>query len=372
MSEMRANVSMHGVEPLWVRSVYGALACVSVVSDIRLSFLQQSPVFLRTLFLMALLGMGMSYEANAGSEANAVEIRLHEEARLEGRTFTLGDIADLEFADAALASRLRGVMMGRVPRTGVAITIDRDAVVARAERAQPGIAKQLLWKGPMAVRVLGVHHAFDRQNYLDAAQQRLEDWLIAQYDDFSVRPVGRYEDLRLPAGPVDVQAELAGTQRLGKRMCVWIDVRVEGEHYTSVPVWFDVRVDGEAYVLRRDASSGALLIPEMLQSVPRDLAAISGVPVVDLSLLEGQRLTRDLAKGAVLTEGVLQPVPDVVKGQQIRVRSVVGKVTLFAKARALADGNQGDPVRVERLDGADSYMTRVIGNGLTEVAGISR
>jgi flagellar basal body P-ring formation protein FlgA len=321
----------------------------------------------RTWPLLLVTGMAVASPARS-----AVEISLRDEVRLEGRTFTLGDIADLHDSDARRVSRLERVMLGRVPRTGVSTRIDRDAVTARLERAQPGISTELAWKGASAVRVQGVQQSFDRQVYLDEAQQRLDEWLKARYSDYSLRPVGRNEDLRLPAGEVALQTTILRADRVNRRMCVWVDLQVDGEHYSSIPVWFEVSAQSDVYTLRSAAGAGTQLGPRMLQRTRYDLAKVSGTPVVDLTRLEGQRLTRDMPEGAVLTEAVLQPVPDVVKGQQIRVRASVGKVTLVARARALADGNRGDPVRVERLDGQDSYMTRVIGDGLAEVVGMNR
>jgi flagella basal body P-ring formation protein FlgA len=107
----------------------------------------------------------------------------------------------------------------------------------------------------------------------------------------------------------------------------------------------------------------------MLQKVPRDLALVSGVPLLDLKFLEGKRLSRDLPTGEVLTESVLELLPEVVKGEPVKVKVKVGQVTLIARARALQDGYLGDPVRVERMDGQDSYMTRVIDQGWTRVDG---
>jgi flagella basal body P-ring formation protein FlgA len=245
-------------------------------------------------------------------------------------------------------------------------------VVARLERFQPGISRELVWKGAEMVRVWGVQHRFDRQAYLDRARNRLEDWLKARYSDYSLQPVGRYEDLHLPTGKVALQATIARDDRVSKRMCVWVDLQLDGAHYGSIPVWFKVTVQADLLTFRRTAASGTRLAPRMLRQTRYDLASVRGAPVVDLTRLEGQRLIRDMHEGAVLTEAVMQPVPDVVKGQRIEVRVSVGRVVLTAKARALTDGNRGDPVRVERLDGQERYMTRVIGDALVEVAGVNR
>ena len=225
----------------------------------------------------------------------------------------------------------------------------------------------MTWKGAIETNVQSRYRRFERQAYLDAAQQQIDAWLGMRYQEFFAEPVGNYDDLQLPEGKVSIRAEVARRDRASKRMSVWIDLMIDDAHYTTLPVWFGVTANAEAYELQRDLPAGTSLKPEMLKKTKRDLAAVNGEPVVALSAVEGQRLMRDLPGGTVLTKGLLQPVPDVVKGQKLQVKASVGSVTLIAMARALEDGNRGDPIRVERLDGSDNYMARILDVGLAIV-----
>jgi flagella basal body P-ring formation protein FlgA len=324
-----------------------------------------------TIILSALLAVVMT--AHAGSARDAeIEITLRDAVRLQGRSFTLGDIAALGGTDAGLASRLSRVLLGRTPRAGVSAKIDRNAVASRIDRLVPGVSKRVTWQGATLTRVQAQYRNYDRQAYLDTAQQHLDDWLAKRYPDFSARPVGGYDDLQLPAGKVTIQADVGRRERASKRMCVWVDLLIDEAHYTSLPVWFDVTAKAEVYELRRDLAAGIPLIADMLKKTMRDVAAVGDEPVSALDGIEGQRLIRNLSAGTVLTKALLQPVPDVVKGQRLRVRASVGNVTLFATARALEDGNQGEPIRVEKLDGSDSYMAKVLDAGLAVVEEGSR
>jgi flagella basal body P-ring formation protein FlgA len=296
-----------------------------------------------------------------------IEINMREQVRLQGRTFTLGDIAQLDGADSRLVSRLKRVLLGHTPRAGVTSQIERDAIASRIDRLSPGISKRVAWKGASKTRVQAQHRSFDRQAYLNSAQQFLDDWLGKRYKDFKAKPVGSYDDLQLPAGKVSIQAGVAQRVRVNKRMCVWIDLLIDDAHYTTLPVWFDVSAKAEVYELQQDLSAGTPLKAHMLKRTKRDIAAVNGEPVTALAVIEGQRLIRDLSQGTVLTNAALQPVPDVVRGQKLKVKASVGNVTLIAMARALEDGNRGDSIRVERLDGNDNYMARVLDIGLAVV-----
>jgi flagella basal body P-ring formation protein FlgA len=321
--------------------------------------------------LGAIVAVGLLFlsgAADAGRPLTGViEITLLDQVRLQGRNFTLGDIAQLDGPDSRLVSRLKRIVLGHTPRAGVSAQVDRDAVASRIDRLSPGVSKRVAWKGPTRTHVQAQHRRFDREQYLDTAQRYLDNWLGQRHKDFKAKYIGSYDDLQLPAGKVAIRAEVARRDRLSKRMCVWIDLLIDETHYTTLPVWFDVSVKAEVYELTQDLSAGTSIKPEMLKKTKRDIAAVNGEPVSALGVIEGQRLIRDLPGGKVLTVAALQPVPDVVRGQKLQVKASVGKVTLIATARALEDGNRGDPIRVERLDGSDAYMARVLDTGLAVV-----
>ncbi len=316
----------------------------------------------------AIVMLAIATTTNAGiNQVPEFEITLRGKVDIEGRTYTLGDIADLDGTDANQVSRLRRILIGKTPRAGVSAQINREAVAMRINRLLPGVSKKMTWTGPDMSLVQGVHHPFDTKIYVNSAQKYLNDWLGKHYDDYSTTLVGNYKDLQLLSGKVSLKADIANRDQVKKRMCVWVDILVDDQHFTTVPVWFGVTVKADVFELRKDFSAGDRLEQGILLKQQHDLTTISGIPVNDITSIEGQRLIRDLSKGVVLTEEMIQPIPDVVKGQTLLVKTSVGNVTLTVKARALEDGNQGDPVRVERLDGKDSYMAKVLGSGLAIV-----
>jgi flagella basal body P-ring formation protein FlgA len=217
--------------------------------------------------------------------------------------------------------------------------------------------------------VQGQYHVYKKQSYLKVAQSHFENWLNDRFSDYQVNPVGQYKDLEIPDGDITVQAEVSQKVSVNKRMCVWVDLYVNNRHYSTLPVWFHVVAKTDVYELSRELPSKTPLIPDMLQKTVRDITTISGVPVTNLSMIKGKRLSKGLPKGSVLTNAALQSIPDVAKGEQVKVKASVGKVSLVAKARALEDGNRGESIRVERLDGSDSYIARVISSGLAVVEG---
>jgi flagella basal body P-ring formation protein FlgA len=305
----------------------------------------------------------------SSASLSGIEINLREEVRLSGRTFTLSDIAVVKTPNTMLSKRLSGIMLGRIPRAGVTAKLNRADISDRIKRSLPDIAESITWSGSRQTHVQGHYHLYKKQSYIKAAQAHFENWLNDRFSDYHVKPVGQYKDLEIPDGEISVQAEVSQKVSVNKRMCVWIDLFVNNKHYNTLPVWFHVVAKTDVYELSRKLPSKTPIIPDMLQKTVHDITTISGVPVTNLSMIKGKRLSKDLPEGSVLTHTVLQSIPDVEKGEQVKVKASVGKVTLVAKARALEDGNRGDSIRVERLDGSDSYIARVLGSGLAVVEG---
>lgn len=307
----------------------------------------------------------------AGTVRAAVDIALHDEVRIDARVYSLGDIAAVAADEAGLAARLAGVRIGRTPRAGVVAQVERADVAARIERVLPGRSASVHWSGADRTRVRSLEQPYVSARYVAAARDAIHDWLAARFDRFSTEPAGDYRDLRLPLGAVRLEAGLAPNAKVGKRLCVWVDLFVDNVRYRTLPVWFAVSAQAPVWVLDRPLRAGATVVPAMLRAARRDIAGLGAEPVADVAHLRGQRLTRDVAADTVLTGALLEPVPDVVRGQRVEVRAGAAGVTLTVAARALADGNRGDPIRVERLDGNASYRVRVVAAGVAVVEGDS-
>ncbi|MCG8313063.1 MAG: flagellar basal body P-ring formation chaperone FlgA [Pseudomonadales bacterium] len=315
--------------------------------------------------LTGLIFIGMSNMGHAKDKLLTIDLPEH--VVLESRTITLGSIAKLKSNNQSLISKVSRVVLGNIPRAGASLTINREAISGRLQRVDSTLSDRLIWKGSQKVKINSNYKSYTKESYTQKAEKYLNRVLSKRYFDVSTKLVGQYKDLQLPSGEVSVNIELGNKDRVSKRMSVWVDVNVENKHYTSIPVWFDVTAMDEVLELVSAQSASTNLQEHMLKPSIRNVALVSGIPETNITSVLGYRIVRDLPKGAVLTKSVLEEVPDVVKGQKVRVQANVGRVTLFAVARALQDGNRGDSIRVERLDGKDSYLAKVLDSGLAIV-----
>ncbi|ODB95135.1 flagella basal body P-ring formation protein FlgA [Candidatus Thiodiazotropha endoloripes] len=323
---------------------------------------------MKSLILHMLIGLTFIGMSNSGyANDNLLTIELPNSVNLDSRTITLGDIAKLESKNQALVSKIARIVLGNVPHAGVSSSIDREAISKRLQRVDADIASRLVWKGSNKVTISSNYRSYNNESYTLKAENYLKQSLGNRYSDVTTKLVGQYKDLQLPSGKISLSINIRNKDRINKRMCVWVDVEIENKHYMSIPVWFDVTAMDEVLELVSAQPASTSLETHMLKSSTRNVALVTGVPLTEVSSVLGYRLARDLPKGAVLTQSVIEVIPDVVKGQTVRVQSSVGRVTLYAVARALQDGNRGDSIRVERLDGKDSYLAKVLDSGLAIV-----
>lgn len=299
-----------------------------------------------------------------------MHIRLQVGAAVDAPYIALGQIAVVDTADVRIRQQLEALRIGRTARVGYRLRVSRREIASRIERAFPGLYRRLSWEGPSAstVRTHGTH--FEVQRYVNVAEAFLRDWLRRQVREYQISAVGRLRDLEVPRGSIEAVARWgAPPEHISRRMCVWIDIAVEGEPYQSLPVWFAVSAFDEVLTARSDLVAGRVLEPELLQPEVRDLALIRGKPLRAGAVPEEKRLRVAVASGEALTEEVLTPVPAVAAGQQVTVQATVGHVSLTTLAIAAEDGEVGTRIRVRPPDGDASYAVRVVGKGLVYADG---
>jgi flagella basal body P-ring formation protein FlgA len=285
------------------------------------------------------------------------------------RFYTLGDIASLEAPAGQLARQLLRTRIGRSPRPGYLAHVTRHQVAARLEQAAPGIHRQIEWRGAGFVRIRAGGLSYDAQTYIGPARGLLEEQLASHYERFELKAVGRPKDIVLPAGRVTVQPTIKEPFVLNKRISVWVDLLVDGEHFRSIPVWFDVSVWQDALVAVRAIDAESAVEPADLALAHRDIAAVRGVPVTSDAQLDGKRLKRRISKGHVLTLDALESVPAVAKGQQVNVRAIAGRVSIGTSAIAMADGQENDRIWVRKPDSNETYSVVVVGKGMAVADG---
>jgi len=316
-----------------------------------------------TRFISALTLVFASLFLTASAHEEVIVLKLHSQASVLATSYTLGEVASV-MADSDLKSELEKMPLGIAPRLGYAEVMSRAQILKFIESHRPELRGRIGWQGSKSVTVRSRGVQFDKQNIIAAAHDFLYARLAPEFERVELTPVGKIEDLYHAAGALAVVPRINDAERLNRRMCVWLDVAIDGEHYRSMPVWFAVRAYKTVWIAKNDLPVRHLLTVSDFAAEQRDIAGISGAVFVGSSDLHSAWLKRPIMAGAVFLRENVEEIPPVRRAQNVRVKVISGKVELETRGIALQDGKIGQRVQIARHDNAKTYFAQVQGEGM--------
>ncbi|GJM17898.1 MAG: hypothetical protein DHS20C14_01110 [Phycisphaeraceae bacterium] len=310
-------------------------------------------------------------------ESTITTVRLRNGVRIEpGNRVTLGDIARVAGPQAELLTpivladaltqgsdpiairvdavreaidEIDGVMHGRLTVTGAACTV----MVRRAPRSQsePRPARPNEHAaGRISLRVRVLEH-------LRALFNASPDAIRAAFDP--------RDDELLDTDTAGLTVELrtlGGSSRIPLAITIYNGDRVVKSE--SIRVVVQLRRD--VAISNQSMGRGAEIAPEHI-TVENRWTDASMTPVAPAEVL-GRVVRTRLKPGAVITANDITRPVHVERGDITSIRSVVGTAVVRTKARARADGTEGDVIEFEALDGSVRFLARVVGPGRAVVA----
>jgi len=234
-------------------------------------------------------------------------------------------------------------------------------------QTRPSLAVTLLtamlgWM-PVGASQLPVTTLDDASPWVAAARIRLLDELQHARPDirrFELTVIGHPSTPRsAEAGPsVAIHGEA-----LSPRQCVWVSLARGGRPAGSIPVWFSVKAFRPVLVSQRSRAARSTVESDDFTVAERDVAMLGGVPLeveIDMAQL---RARRAIAAGHIVMKADLEPMPPVLRGQEVSVEVRYGSVAIATSAVALREGRVGESVIVQNPDSRLTYAAQVVGPG---------
>ena len=135
--------------------------------------------------------------------------------------------------------------------------------------------------------------------------------------------------------------------------------------------WWSLKAYAPVVVARRALRAGEAVRPADIALEERDIAGSGGALLdADPGLAEARwRATRFVQTGAALRRADLEPAPEVLRGQQVRVSVVSGSFTIETTGVAREEGRLGAVIGVVRPGEAQPYFAEVTGERAVLVRG---
>lgn len=328
------------------------------------------------VFIVMMLFFSAAGKLQAANDSSLVGLckvesycfKLKSSARVKGNLIELSEVIELGVNKNKMSDKLLSLPVGRVPRNKYGSYVLLKNVKAAVERAFPGVYANAVWIGVDKIKINTIKRKIDSYKYLNMASEHVVDKISSEgTTGLSVAVTGKYKDIQVPEGDILLSPQSMADSFLTKRMCVWIDIFVDGEHYRSLPVWFVVEANREVLAAKFDVNTTDYLTAKQFDLKVLDVTDLSSRPVTLNDLHGNWRVKRKLKSGEILTKDLLEIAPDVFKGQKVKVRAKVGNVSLETVATAMEDGSVGSRVRVNKPDTDIMYSTKVVDLGVVLV-----
>ncbi|HEX7640586.1 MAG TPA: flagellar basal body P-ring formation chaperone FlgA [Burkholderiaceae bacterium] len=312
--------------------------------------------------LAALAALGPCRSVQAGE---AVHATIRAEASAEGRSVTLGDLAELSGAAAEQLASLAHTRLAAAPQPGGTLHLTKRQVTRLLREA--GVAA-IVVDGADDTLVTATSVTLDMNAVVATAKAKLAEELRQNGQTLELTPQDDMHELRLPHGSVALTARNAPHRDLHSRMSVYVDVLLDGQYYRTVPVTFSVSAAGPVLVARHDLPKGAVLDCNDTESQQRDLAALASPPLTGDCAALLKRTKRNLAAGEVLLANAAEPLPAVSEGQYVTLKVAEGAVVIESRALALTDGEMGQRIPVKPTMGEEPVLAVVVAPGLVNLS----
>lgn len=304
----------------------------------------------------------------AAAHAQQASIKLRAQAEPRAMHYTLGDVAEIDSADAAFAQALAGTEIGLTPRPGVTQRVPRTAIAAQVERLAPQWRGRLQWNGATATALRAHVEPLDAQALKRLAERTLLGELERRGLRAEVQAIAPSPEMRLPAtGASRISARLPERWAPARRMVVWLDVAIDGRRYRSLPLWFEVKAEQQVWLARSSLRAGTALQADDVQAGWVDITALAAPPLPASAPLAGLRLRHAVDAGRPLAASAVEPRPAVLRNRPVEVQVEVGAIRLQTAGIALHDARLGETVKVRNPGGQEPFVAQVVAEGAVRV-----
>jgi len=324
-----------------------------------------------TVFAAALIVMiSLSFFGAAAFGAPAFEISLKDSARIMSEDVFLGDIADIRGGDEKTGEMLKNLKICTSPLPGKSRAVKKSYIklkVLRIFKADGDTGIDLNISGPEKVELVRNSNVLDTARLKEETIKFISSKLGGKYIKTEISILKMPENLSLPAG--DITFDLSKNQQdeyYGK-ISLACDIMANGEQYRRVNVLADVRAYIKVYRLIKDAPRGEALDPSMVEEAVEDIASVSKGVITDPAELSVSKAATFLTSGTVLTRYLLDKLPDVNRGDDIKILVKFGNVTATTYGKALQEGSIGELIKIRNSDSKKDLVGKVVDKGTVEI-----
>lgn len=147
-----------------------------------------------------------------------------------------------------------------------------------------------------------------------------------------------------------------------------VGVRCEGEKPWKLYVTINIATTESVVVAARPIGRGHMITAADVRTEMRDTSRLHKAFFTDSAATTGLRAKRSIAAGRILEASQLERRRLVKRGSTVQILASEGTLRVAMKGEALADGAQGERIRVRNLSSGRQITGEVVGSGVIRVS----
>lgn len=310
------------------------------------------------------------------TQLSAADITLKPTTQVSGTVVRLGDVCHIETGDAREQTTLAALELGPAPGAGGARYWRQREVQDRLQLLGYNLAEHRFGGSPMTTvsvaaaaapaAPLITRNTLQRRTIDDAVVGAVQRKLEGSNEAWTVTAKIR-DDLygKLPAGAhlINVIGQLQATA--GEQLIL---VETLGRTPQRLQLTVELQPAPLMVATIRNVARGNVITPADVELRPRNSATQTAF-YENIDEVVGREAAQTIAPNQPLTAKLLRNPTMVQRGDVVDVIVHAGGVKVATKARAKAEGGQGDLIQIELLHNKQAMVARVSGLQTVEILG---
>ncbi len=320
--------------------------------------------------ILTLILSGLALAA-LDDRAFELTITVRSRATTLGVDVRLGDLVDIEGADAQRVADARAVRLGTGPLPGFQRFVSVTEMRAALQRAgfDP---QQLRFQGPDEVAVRVETDAVAGAELIEKGRAFLEQELAIFASDGVERQIELRQnlvDLSLPKAREDRRLEMRwpGLPQTEGNVTVQLVILVDGTRFRTIPLRYFVRVFQKVMITTRPLERGDRLSPSDFRHERQEVTALGASPVNADDRPTDWEMVRSTQPGTVLTAQNARRAELVSRDALVTIHYRRGTLQLRTLGKALEAGRRDDRIRIQNLGSERIISARVVGMNTVEI-----
>lgn len=322
-------------------------------------------VFLSVLIAAAALLLA---PAQGSAESGSLEIRVLEEATVQGDAVTLGQIATFKPPGDPRVASLKGVEVSSAPAPGNTHRFNRRFLNYKVGSAVGDLGEDVSLKTPDNLVVHRTAQVVTSARMEDIFRDHVLKSAPWPEDEITMESIRVPEAVALPEGILRWDIRENGNGDYLGNVSATLTFYVDSRKIRRVPISSRVSITRDVLRAVKRIRRGDLIEGADVSRGRETTMRRNDDILVDPEEVVGKRAARGIRSGSTLTAAMVEDPPVVERGSAVVILAENETLRITTRGEALEDGRRGDRIRVKNLQSGKEFVSTVKATGWVTVA----